>query len=247
MGLEIKTASGKKSKKEKPDRLTIKSPMKKVTKKVSKTVDEVSAGLTAQAKTSATKAFKKLVKSLEDVEGFAGVTVEMNARVESPLVDEMIELKQELENLGGELSSYKSDLLEDVTSKRQESLDAKSFVKTVDVEGNFAKIQVQFQDRYSPLAAEMEKPLRDIFDGSFDTMFSVFTTQTLKPGKMEELKQKLGDSFDAYFETTTTVNPNRDFQERYFTLSGGLNEEQKETVQKVLDACQSTPAVKFPK
>lgn len=205
MGLEIKTASGKKSKKEKADRLTIQSP-----------------------KVKATVAGKK-------------------KPVDVPLVDLMIQLNQQIENLSGEMKAHRKTLIETTSEKRQESLDAKSFVKTVDVAGTVAKIQVQFRDAYSSLSDEMEKPLRDIFNSNFETLFGVNTTQTLRAGKIAELKELLGDRFDAFFDTVTTVHPVKDFQERYFTLEGSLNDEQKETVQKVFDACQSSPSVKFPK
>jgi len=204
--LELKTASGKKSKKDKPDRLTIESPMTKV------------------------------------------VVAGKKKPVNKPLVDVAIELKQQAENIDAELKNAKKKLIEESTTKRQESLDAKTFVKTVDIQGTNAKIQVQFQDRYSPLAAEMEAPLREIFDGKFDTMFDVNEHKQLKEGKQQEIIELIGkDKYEAMFETIKTVTPVKDFQYHYFVMEDSLNADQKETVQKVFEGTQSTPAVKFPK
>ena len=144
MSLEIKTATGK-SKKDKPDRLTIDAP--KINVAVGK-------------KTVATN-----------------------------LVDVMIDLSHKIENLEGEMQTRRKDLLEHVTEKRDASLKAKTFVKTIDVNGTFAKIQVQFQDRYTPLSSEMENPLKEIFEDKFETMFNVNESQTLRYNKMDELKE----------------------------------------------------------
>ena len=129
VSLELKTASGKKSKKDKPDRLTIASPKMKVI-----------------------------------VEG-------KKKPVEKPVVDIAIELDKQIDGLEAEMKNCRKILIDDAREKRQESLDAKTFVKTVDIEGTTQKMQVQFQDRYTPLAGEMEQPLRDIFEEKFDTMF----------------------------------------------------------------------------
>jgi len=204
--LNLKTASGKKSKKQKPDRLTVKSPDIKVQEKGKK------------------RATKK------------------------PLVDIAIEVKQQFENYKAQLSNTKTQLQEFAAAKRKEALDTKSFVKTVDIEGTHAKIQVQFQDRYTPLAAEMEAPLREIFEDKFDSMFDVNEHKQLKEGMQEKIVELIGkDKYEAMFETVKTIEPVNDFQYHYFLTESSLNEDQKETVQQIFDGTQSSPAVKFPK
>jgi len=202
--LDIKTASGKKSKKEKPNRLTVDSPEVKI-------------------------------------------AVDGKRASKKKLVDVMIGINQEIENKKGELAAHKSTLIDHVTGKRKESHEAKSFVKTIDVQGTHAKMQVQFQDRYTPLSADMEQPLKDIFESNFSSMFTVNETEVLKPEKKEALKSLLGEKYETFFEKTKTVSPVKDFQYHYFLVQDSLNENQKETIQKVFDACQSTPAVKYPK
>jgi len=152
MGITLELATGKKAKKQKPERLTISSPITKVVKEGQKKATKV------------------------------------------PVVDVAIALKQQIENLEGELKNYRSQIISETSAKRDEELAAKNFVKTVDVEGTNAKIQVQFQDRYSKLDASMETPLRDIFDDKFEQMFKVDTKETLKKSKMAELKEILGDT-----------------------------------------------------
>jgi len=208
MPLEIKTANGKKSKKDKPDRLTIDSPTTQIIKGKG----------------------KKQTKSKEK------------------LVDVMINLNEDIENKKGQLKSYKKDLIDHTTIKRQDSLDEKTFVKTVDVKGTDTKIQVQFQDRYTPLSSDMENPLKEIFKTKFDSMFTVNEAKTLKEGKQQEIIDLIGkDKYESFFETTKTVSPVKDFQYHYFLMEEALNKDQKETVQKIFDACKSTPAVKYPK
>jgi len=205
MGITLELATGKKAKKQKPERLTISSPITKVVKEGQKKATKV------------------------------------------PVVDVAIALKQQIENLEGELKNYRSQIISETSAKRDEELAAKNFVKTVDVEGTNAKIQVQFQDRYSKLDASMETPLRDIFDDKFEQMFKVDTKETLKKSKMAELKEILGDRFENFFDSETTVAPESNFQYQYFLLEDSLDDDQKETVEKVFEGCQSTPAVKFPK
>jgi len=201
--LDIKTASGKKSKKDKPDRLSIQSPVQSSGKG---------------------KHIKKV-----------------------PIVDIAIAAKQSLENAKAEVSDFNSILIDAAKQSLEKSLNEGTFVKTVDISGSTAKIQIQFQDRYSALSDEMEEPLKEIFEEKFPIMFKINDSEVLKTEKQNELKKILGDRYDAFFESTRTVVPTKDFQYNYFIMKDSLNSDQKETVQKVLDACQSTPAVKYPK
>lgn len=164
-----------------------------------------------------------------------------------PLVDAAIDLNQHIENLKTELQIMKDSLVEEAVKKIEQSFEEGVFVKTVDINGSTNKIQIQRQDRYSALAEVMIDPLKEIFNTKFDLMFKIETDCKIKSEKRDALKTLLGDKYEAFVEEVTTVKPTSEFQYNYFLMKDNLDADQKDTVQKVLDAAQSTPAVKFPK
>jgi len=226
LDLEIKTANGKKAKKDKPERLTIASPSDFVKIKDAKEL----LGSTYSIKTM------KVVKNSNQEDC-----------VKVPVVDIAIAISQQIENLQGELAEREGVLRIESKTAIDKAFAEKTFVKTVDIEGSVAKIQVQFQDRYTPLAKEMEEPLKKIYADKFPIMFTVETNRMLKQEKFEELKALLGDRYDAFFEETTVVKPTKEFSYNNFLMQDTFTADQKATVQKIVDTCQSSPAVKYPK
>ena len=214
--LNIKLADGKKSKADKPDRLTIDSPVIEIpnpnfnsTKPVSKTNPE---------------------------------------NVPIALVDKCIEMSQQIENLETELKIHEAMLIEKAVDEKKSAADDDKFVKTVDITGSSLKIQVQFRDAYSAMDASMEDPLKKIFgETQYKALFTTVTTSTIRDGKLDDLKELLGDKFDVYFNTSTTLKPAENFQQTFFTMRNSFKPEQKEVIEKVKAATQSKPAMKYPK
>jgi len=202
----------------------------------------------AGKKKKAEKPDKLVFKS--PVEKLACVTVKITKgkKVEQiNIVDKAIELAQMVENLSGELGAYRKMLIDHAVIKKEETLKDGTFVKTLEIEGTSAKIQIQFKDSYSALDSKMELPLRQIFKDKFVSMFNVETSVSIRPDKVKALKEKLGESYEAFVNEVTVVKPSSDFQYNYFLMKDDFNEDQMETIQKVLDAAQSSPAVKYPK
>ena len=202
----------------------------------------------AGKKTKAAKPDKLVVKS--PVEKMQTVTVKVSRSKKEEninIVDKTIELAQMVENLSGELENYRKTIIDHATISKDKSLKDGTFVKTIEVEGTCAKIQVQFKDSYSALDAKMEVPLREIFQDKFQTMFKVLTSVSIRENKVKELKELLGDRYEAFVDEVTVVKPSSEFQYSYFLMKDSLNKDQTETVQKVLDAAQSSPAMKLPK
>jgi hypothetical protein len=198
---------------------------------------------------------KKASKGKEDrlimespIQNLKTVSVTESAKAKKmPIVDAAIELKQNIENLEAQLKIIKDTLVQEAMDKIKSSADEGIFAKTVDINGSTNKIQIQVQDRYSAMDKDMIDPLTEIFEEKFNIMFKVETASKVKEEKLAALKEILGDKYEAFVEETTTVKPTGDFQYNYFLMKNNLNSDQKATVQQVLDAAQSTPAVKFPK
>jgi hypothetical protein len=210
----IKLADSKKSKTDKPERLTIDSP------KVTEDMTEVT-------------------------KGYKGDVI--------VVVDQAIRINQQIESLETELGGFEKILKDTAATAKNAEIKADNFVKTVDIAGTDHKIQIQFRDAYSKMDISMKDPLNQIFGDKFRIMFDVTEparVETLRTDKQAELKALLGARYTDFFDITNVdgfVKPTSDFQHNYFALRKSLKADQVATVQKVLDACQSSPAVKYPK
>jgi len=169
------------------------------------------------------------------------------------VVDHAIQIHQQIESLETELEGFEKILKDTSAVAKNAELKADNFVKTVDIAGTDHKIQIQFRDAYSKMDISMREPLKQIFADKFPIMFDVVEparVETLRTDKMTELKTLLGVRFLDFFDSTMvegSVKPTSDFQHNYFALRKTLKPDQVATVQKILDACQSSPAVKYPK
>jgi hypothetical protein len=169
------------------------------------------------------------------------------------IVDQAIAINQQIESLTTELESFEKTLKDTAAVAKDKEIKADNFVKTVDIAGTDHKIQIQFRDAYSKMDISMREPLNQIFGDKFRIMFDVIEparVETLRTDKMAELKTLLGARYTDFFDVTNVeghVKPTSDFQHNYFALRKSLKADQVATVQKVLDACQSSPAVKYPK
>jgi len=170
------------------------------------------------------------------------------AKVEIPVVDKCIELAQAIENLETEQKILEGNIIDSAsTAKVNAAEDDDNFVKTINVSGTSLKIQIQFRDAYSKMEASMEQPLTQIFGDKYPIMFKKETNYSLRDGKIDELKKLLGDRFDAFFDTDTSIKPTENFQQTFFTLRKTFKPEQLEVIDKVKAATMSKPAVKYPK
>jgi hypothetical protein len=164
------------------------------------------------------------------------------------VVDNCITIKQQIESLSTQLKLYETDVVEAARTSKKEAENDNNFVKTIDVQGQELKLQIQFKDAYSKMDIAMRDPLTQIFGQTkYAIMFTEETVHTLRPEKIESLKTLLGERFDDFFVTDESVKPSKEFQYNYFTMKDSLKPEQSTTVQKVLDACQSKPTVRYPK
>lgn len=170
------------------------------------------------------------------------------AELNIPVVDRCITINQEIESLASQLKLYETDIVEAARTAKKDEADDDNFVKTVEVKGTEFKIQIQFRDAYSKMDFSMRDPLKQIFgDSKYAIMFTEETNHTLRAEKINSLKELLGDKFADFFQTDECVKPSSEFQYNYFAMRKSLKADQQVTVQKVLDACQSKPAVKYPK
>lgn len=168
--------------------------------------------------------------------------------IEVTVVDNCISIKQQIESLTAQLKLYETDVVEAARSSKKDAEKENNFVKTIDVQGDQGKLQIQFKDAYSKMDIAMRDPLTQIFGATkYAIMFTEETIHTLRPEKIESLKTLLGERFDDFFVTDESVKPSKEFQYNYFTMKDSLKPEQSATIQKVLDACQSNPTVKYPK
>jgi hypothetical protein len=169
--------------------------------------------------------------------------------IEIPTVDRCIAINQEIESLASQLKLYEAEVIETAQdAKKSEADDNDNFVKTIDVKGSELKLQIQFRDAYSKMDITMRDPLKQIFgDSKYAIMFTEETNHAIRPEKVEALKEILGDRFADFFKTEECVKPSKEFQYNYFAMRKSLKADQLATIQKVLDACQSKPSVKYPK
>ena len=165
--------------------------------------------------------------------------------IEIPTVDRCITIKQQIESLSAQLKLYEADVIEAARTSKKEAEEENNFVKTIDVQGDQGKLQIQFKDVYSKMDITMRDPLKQIFGSKYAIMFTEETNHTLRPEKVEALKEILGDRFADFFVTDESVKPSKEFQYNHFTMRKSLKADQLATVQKVLDACQSKPTVKY--
>lgn len=163
------------------------------------------------------------------------------------VVDEAIEKSRSIESLQTELALLEEDLIKAATTAKKKAEDAGNFAKTVNIAGTDLKIQIQIKDAYSKMDISMREPLKEIFKDKYPIMFVDVEDVKLVDGKLDELKTLLGTRWSEFFTTDKSVKPSKEFQQTYFTLRGNLTTKQKDVVNKVLDACQSTPSVKYPK
>jgi len=168
--------------------------------------------------------------------------------LEVPVVDRCITINQEIESLGTQLKLYEAEVVEAAKDSRKTEEDDDNFVKTIDVKGSEFKMQIQFRDAYSKMDVTMRDPLKQIFGApKYSIMFTEEKTSIIRAEKLEALKELLGDRYDDFIQTDECVKPSKDFQYNYFAMRKTLKADQLATVQKVLDACQSSPCVKYPK
>lgn len=164
------------------------------------------------------------------------------------IVDECISISQQIENLVGELKLLETNIIDAAKTEKKKQEDGGNFVKTVDVKGTELKIQIQFRDAYSKMAITMREPLKEIFGSAkYAVMFTEEKITTLRPEKIAELKEILGARYADFVTVDESVKPSKEFQATHFAMRDQLKPEQQSTVQQVLDACQSNPAVKYPK
>jgi hypothetical protein len=169
-------------------------------------------------------------------------------KVNIPVVDKCVEIAQAIENLEAEQSIYEAELIQAAsTAKTAAADDDDNFVKTVNVAGTNAKIQIQFRDAYSKMDMGMKAPLVQIFGDKYPIMFAEDAVYNLRDGKIDELKSILGDRFDAFFDTDKSLKPTKDFQQTFFTLRKTFKPDQLAVIEKVKAATQQKPAVKYPK
>jgi|GEM_PF-2816706 len=215
--LNIKMASGKKTKANKPQQLDIDSPVIDIP---NPDFDETK------------KASKNNLKEIE-----------------IPAVDHCISIAQQIESLKTELSLYEKVVVDQADEEKDTEKKKGNFVKTVNVKGSVYKLQIQFKDAYSKMDIAMKEPLKEIFKDKYPIMFAEITERTVVEDleKIKELKQILGDRYDEFIVTDESVKPTKDFSYNHFLLEKSLKADQKETVQKVLDACAARPSVKYPK
>jgi hypothetical protein len=164
------------------------------------------------------------------------------------LVDHCININQKIESLKTEKGIFEQQIIDQAsTAKTNEADENDNFVKTINVEGEKLKIQIQFRDAYSPMDITMELPLRKIFGEKYDLMFEKISTYAIREGKEKDLKELLGDKFDVYMNTETSIKPTKNFQQTFFQLRKTFKDDQKSVIEKVKEATQSKPAVKYPK
>lgn len=168
--------------------------------------------------------------------------------IQVPVVDCCVSIAQEIESLQSQLKLYEADVIDVAKTSKKEEEDNDNFVKTIDVKGTEFKLQIQFRDAYSKMDISMRDPLKQIFgEPKYAIMFTEEKTSTIRPEKLEALKTLLGDRYDDFIQTDECVKPSKEFQYNYFVMRKSLKADQLATVQKVLDACQSNPSVKYPK
>lgn len=163
------------------------------------------------------------------------------------VVDHAIAIAQQMESLQQELKLLEQTIKDSASENKETSHNAGTFVKTVNVKGTDMKIQVQFKDSYSPLDVAMEEPLKKIFGEKFAVLFNKVVNHSLRYDKIAELKTKLGDDFDMYFDTDESIKMGKGFQQTLFNMRDTFKANEKETIAKLQDACQSNPAIKYPK
>lgn len=165
------------------------------------------------------------------------------------LVNSAIEKSRMIENMQTELALIEEDLIAAAITAKKRAEDTGNFAKTVNLAGTDLKIQIQIKDAYSKMDVSMRQPLKEIFVDKYPVMFDDITINTLidDKEKVKELKLLLGNRWSEFFTTDESVKPSKEFQKTYFSLRDALKPAQKVVVQKVLDACQSSPAVKYPK
>jgi len=162
-------------------------------------------------------------------------------------VDKCIELDRKIENLQAEQATYEATVTESADSLRDAEFDKGNFAKTVNVNGTTHKLQVQFRDAYSKMAIDMKDPLKTVFGDKFDILFKINDDDELIEAKKEELKTLLGTRWSEFFANEKTVQPQKDFQQTTFTLRNSLKPAQVDAIEKVIEACQAKPSVKYPK
>jgi hypothetical protein len=168
-------------------------------------------------------------------------------KVSVPTVDKCIIMSHEIENLETELRIYESNLIDECKIQKTKEAENDKFVKTVDISGTDAKIQVQFRDSYSSLDVAMEPALKEIFTDKYPALFTKFTGHSLRSEKLEDLKKLLGDQFEVYFNKSESLQLADNFQATFFTMRKSFKPEQMAVVDKIKAAIQSKPAIKYPK
>ena len=163
------------------------------------------------------------------------------------VVDEAIRISQQIEGLTTELGGLEEHLKDAARTEKDDQFKDDNFVKTVDIKGTDHKIQIQFRDAYSKMDVSMKEPLKKIFADKYEIMFEDIHTETLRSEKVAELKEILGDRFTDFFNVEEAIKPSKEFQYNYFTLRKTLKADQTATVAKILESCQSSAAVKYPK
>jgi len=163
------------------------------------------------------------------------------------IVDKCIELDHAIENLKAELGTHESQIIHIAACGRENEFNAGNFVKTVNVAGSTHKLQIQFKDSYSKMESSMEEPLKTVFGSNYPVMFRHNVIDSLRDEKKADLKSILGTRWAEFFATEENIQPSKDFQQTYFMLRKNLKQQQTDSIQKILDACQAKPSVKYPK
>jgi hypothetical protein len=162
-------------------------------------------------------------------------------------VDKCIELDRKIENLQAEQAIQESLVTESADALRDAEFDKGNFAKTVNVNGTTHKLQVQFKDAYSKMDIGMKDPLKTVFGDKFEVLFKINDDDELIDAKKDELKALLGTRWSEFFANEKTLQPQKDFQQTTFSLRNSLKPAQVDAIEKIIDACQAKPSVKYPK
>lgn len=120
----------------------------------------------------------------------------------------------------------------DVTGREYEKRSrAGEHTKSMDLRGlDTPGIQVTYQDKFSALGIEQEKPLRDALGAKFDTYFEQDRKLTIKDectdnATIKLLIQKLGEAeFRRIFDIKLTVVCKSDMDRKQFEIDSGVRE-----------------------
>lgn len=162
-----------------------------------------------------------------------------------PLVDELSQAKNALEENERKIQALRATLDPIVIEARDKAEKQGHFTKSVQVKGSQANAGYSFRDSYAPIDTCAQDDLKSLLKNNYELLFTTSKTVKLRKDKVDQLIELLGDLTPHFLEVDPCLSPVDNFREVRASLRPGMTEAQNASLDLVVQQVQNKPSLSF--